>query len=366
MPRRVLTAAAAAAALLLGVAHGEQVDGASDKLQWQGRTLVNDGAPWRSFSWPGVRFSFTVTRATYAYMSVQSNNTLTRAKVFVDGSEAAWLWVGDSVTGGPYMLFQGLSPNDPHTVTVYNTAEPAFQNSNNFYQKPTLISVTTDGAFLPAPAPLPRALELIGDSLTAGFGANGVGPCPGTILTEDNSVTWGNLLCANFSANCSIIAWSGIGVYENSNGFGSPRMPELYTRTLGANPEAQWDFSSFTPDLVIINLGTNDFGHSHDNGTAWEDAFVDTYVRFVFNITQLYYKQPTLPVLVAVGPGQRAPNVLACLGRVISGVNAAGGAASLLDVQTEPMEGCDGHPGRAGHQAMFQAAQPQVAKVMGW
>jgi hypothetical protein len=242
MPRRALAAVAAAAALLNSCATAyETVDGNSDKLQWQGRFFDNDGAPWRSFSWPGVRFSFNVTGASYATMAVQSNNTLTRMKVWVDGVEAAWLWVGDAITGGPYVLFQGLSANDPHAVTVYNTAEPAFQGSNNFYQKPTLVSVTTDGRFQPAPLPLSRALEFVGDSLTAGFGANGLAPCPGTILMEDNSVTWGNLLCGNFSANCSIVAWSGIGVYENSGGFGTPRMPELYTRTLGANPEAVRD-----------------------------------------------------------------------------------------------------------------------------
>lgn len=248
MPRRALAAVAAAAALLGGCATAyETVDGNSDKLQWQGRLYDNEGAPWRSFSWPGVRFSFNVTGASYATMSVQSNNTLTRIKVWVDGVEAAWLWVGDAITGGPYVLFQGLSANDPHAVTVYNTAEPAFQGSNSFYQKPTLVSVTTDGKFQPAPLPLSRALEFVGDSLTAGFGANGMAPCPGTILMEDNSVTWGNLLCGNFSANCTILAWSGIGVYENSGGFGTPRMPELYTRTLGANPEAVRDGSAALP-----------------------------------------------------------------------------------------------------------------------
>lgn len=113
-------------------------------------------------------------------------------------------------------------------------------------------------------------------------------------------------------------------------------------------------------------MGTNDFGHFHDNGTAWEDAFVATFVEFIANITTRYYQKPALPILVAVGPGKRAPNLLACLGRVIAGVNAAGGSATLLDVQTEPMEGCDGHPGHAGHEAMFQAAQPQLAKVLGW
>lgn len=153
-------------------------------------------------------------------------------------------------------MFQGLNASATHYITVYNTAEAQYQGSLNFFMKPTITSLTTDGAFLPVPQ-LPRALEFYGDSLTVGYGANGVGPnCPGTLLSEDNSVTWGNLLCGNFSANCSIIAWSGIGVYENSRGEMYPStMPGVYDRAMGAVPGVPWDFSRFTPDAVVINLG---------------------------------------------------------------------------------------------------------------
>ena len=48
---------------------------------------------------------------------------------------------------------------------------------------------------------------------------------------EANDLTYGNLLCANFSANCSTIAWSGKGLYVNSPTAGTAQvMPEYYVQ----------------------------------------------------------------------------------------------------------------------------------------
>ena len=198
----------------------QTINAISPLVQWQGRTYANleggqpDGT--RSFGWPGVRFTFTVEGATWVTMQLQGNNTATRLKVTVDGFNVATLFVNDGQTGPDYLLGATLDATIPHTFEIYNLIEAAFQNSLNFFQKLTLQSLTTDGTFVAPPPPLKRRLEFMGDSLTVGFGANGVKPCPGNILTEDNSVTWGNLLCGYFQANCSIEAWSGIGVYMNS------------------------------------------------------------------------------------------------------------------------------------------------------
>src|SRR5690349_6426137 len=51
-------------------------------------------------------------------------------------------------------------------------------------------------------------------------------------------------------------------------------MPELYQRTLTGNAASQWDFSSFTPDVVVINLGTNDFSAALD-AAAFSADYVD-------------------------------------------------------------------------------------------
>lgn len=366
-------ACVAAACTLAAVRAYQTIDANSGLLQWQGRTYQNvdggvpDGS--RSFGWPGVRFSFAVQGATYVTMTLPSNESVTRMSVTVDGYSVATLFIEDEFTGPTYTLAATLDPSTAHSFVVYNMIESAFQSSGNFFQKLTLQSVSTDGTFAPPPPPLKRRLEFAGDSLTVGFGANGLKPCPGNILTEDNSVTWGNLLCTHFAANCSIIAWSGIGVYQNSPTCSTCKgltLPQHFNRTLPNSDATPWDFSSFVPDALVINLGTNDFGHGQDNGTAWEAAFVDTYSSWVLDTVANKYRAPKTPVFVAIGPGQRAPNVLDCLNRVVAAVNSGGGNAVFLDVQVSGSEGCDNHPGHQGHVNMFNAAAPKIASVLGW
>jgi lysophospholipase L1-like esterase len=55
----------------------------------------------------------------------------------------------------------------------------------------------------------------------------------------------------------------------------------------------------YVPDAVLINLGTNDFGH--DGGPAWEAAFTQTYVDFLHNLTE-WHANPALPFFCGVGP----------------------------------------------------------------
>lgn len=90
---------ALAFAVVPAAADWQTIDAIDPVLSWQGRTFDNQGSGSRSFSWPGVRFSFNLQGATWCQLNTMFNNTQTRLKVFVDEMEAAWLWVGDSISG---------------------------------------------------------------------------------------------------------------------------------------------------------------------------------------------------------------------------------------------------------------------------
>merc|ERR1711957_892514 len=140
-------------------------------------------------------------------------------------------------------------------------------------------------------------------------------------------------------------------------------MPPYWRQTLMGKPySTDWDFSRYVPDMMIINLGTNDFGHYA--GPAWAKNFSDIYTEFVLNVTRVY-KAPKLPVFVAQGPGNSS-TLEAALKASIAAINVAGGNAIYLDLKGAPCDGCGGHPGVLGHEAMAAMAYPQIAKVMKW
>lgn len=75
-------------------------------------------------------------------------------------------------------------------------------------------------------------------------------------------------------------------------------MPEIYTRTLASASAADWDYDSWVPDVVVINLGTNDRLNATFPGEA-EVAYQQIYIDFVRNIST-WYSNPE--VFLACGP----------------------------------------------------------------
>ena len=131
--------------------------------------------------------------------------------------------------------------------------------------------------------------------------------CPVDDQTSGNLYTWNWKIAEAFEAQLRPIAWSGKGMYRNcceQSGWGArwaeETMPVLWRRRLAGEPTStDWPHAD-VPDMLLIHLGTNDFGH--DNGTAFRAAFSAVYTEFVLNATRIYTK-PKLPVFLAQGNG---------------------------------------------------------------
>jgi lysophospholipase L1-like esterase len=77
---------------------------------------------------------------------------------------------------------------------------------------------------------------------------------------------------------------SGIGIYRNWNNDG-PAMPQVYEKAdFHLNTQQSWDFTKYTPQVVSIALGTNDFsdGDGINARKSFDSAaFVNQYIQFV-------------------------------------------------------------------------------------
>ena len=99
------------------------------------------------------------------------------------------------------------------TYTLQLLIEPAFIQDYSPDHVLTVEGLQTDGHLIATPEPaVRRSIEILGDSLTAGYGAGFDLPhsqsktCGGGGLTDDQGVSYGALLCANFSARCTMEA----------------------------------------------------------------------------------------------------------------------------------------------------------------
>ncbi len=134
--------------------------------------------------------------------------------------------------------------------------------------------VLDKGRRLVAPPALPeRKIEFIGNSITCGYGNEGTNAREHfEYETENHYFSYASLTARALDAQHWVVARSGIGAYRNFGGpkAGTPEsnMPVQYEytgyalapnlRQNGGLLSMKWDFSRYQPDVICINLGTND------------------------------------------------------------------------------------------------------------
>ena len=149
-------------------------------------------------------------------------------------------------------------PQGPHTLRLMYIIE-------GYDLKPDFRGFILDPgcSLLPPPALPERTIEFIGNSITCGYGNESiVASDPFEYETENHYLTYAQLTCRALDARAHVVARSGIGVYRSYGGpkAGTPEnvMTTEYEYTNLYDRSERWDFSRYQPQLVCINLGTND------------------------------------------------------------------------------------------------------------
>lgn len=134
---------------------------------------------------------------------------------------------------------------------------------------------------LPPPVMPVRKIEFIGDSMTCGYGVETTDEKEDfSDETENHYYTYAALTTRALKAQHVVVARSGIGIYRNYNGpktGNADCMPRVYDQTLFGVESEKWDFSQYTPDVVCVNLGTNDVSTDPYDKTMLENAYRDFY-----------------------------------------------------------------------------------------
>jgi lysophospholipase L1-like esterase len=321
-----------------------------------GRIDTNDAAGPR-FSWSG---SSIVARFSGTAVSVHLSDGIDHFKVMIDGQDQApFVGSGDKT----YALATGLAAGT-HDLLIYRQSE-AFDGPTQFFG----LSFPGGGSLLAPPPPRAHKIELIGDSISCGYGdtgtpfmCGGAGSCGFSLDTEDHYQSYGPTAARALDADLISVSWSGIGMYRNCCG-GADTMPDTYGYALPppASPTTNWDFGKWTPDLVLINLGTNDYTGG-DPGTPFTDAYVTFFQRVRQN-------HPSAYIMLLLGPmlsGSDLTSARTRLNAVLTTVNDP--KSSLFEFGTQDLNsvGCDCHPTVAKHQSMATALVAEIKSKLGW
>ena len=141
-------------------------------------------------------------------------------------------------------------------------------------------------------------------------------------------------------------------------------MPTLYDTTIPSDSGHPWNFAP-QADLVVINLGTNDYSTGTGPTT---DQFVSTYQTFLEHIRSKY---PAAYILCTMGPllsGTALSTVRTNIGTAIAGRASAGDTkVKYYEIQTANTNpGCDYHPSLDTQAAMAAELEVEVKADLGW
>lgn len=130
-------------------------------------------------------------------------------------------------------------------------------------------------------------IEFIGDSIACGYGVdNRNGEEESSVETENAMLAYPYITSKEANADFQVVAYSGFGLLtgfsEDGEKIPEKALPQYYEETAllpDGTSYGKWDFSKFSPDIIVINIGTNDFNYC--NTPERTDEFYNGYIDFL-------------------------------------------------------------------------------------
>lgn len=272
-----------------------------ENLIWCGRYLDHNGIRYFDYSASGFCFVMKGKRAETVILSDPDSwdeaNKGVLGIFVTEGSDTGIAAIPEEPTAritlskreNHIVLFD--SPVEKTvTVSVMKFSEAAFGYAG-------FKSLELEGDLLSSPeSPATESqlkLEFIGDSITCGYGIEGVWE-KDTFTTQQErpDKAYAFLTAKALGAQVQLCSWSGIGLISNYVDPETIMLPDTHwlmqanwpytdkslSLRLGIEPEV-WDGAGYEPDIVVIHLGTNDI--------SWVRGMEERRLEYTAQLRQL-------------------------------------------------------------------------------
>ncbi|MBR0137372.1 MAG: hypothetical protein IJM15_03075 [Erysipelotrichaceae bacterium] len=251
--------------------------------------------------------------------------------------------------------------------------------SENARGKLGILEVETDGEFHKFESNK-KTMEIIGDSITCGFGNEAPNNSFQFKTSEENGwIAYGALAARELGYEFSMICESGINAIKPEH----PLWPmhamediyeytdELYDKKNGRELQ-KWDFEKNHSDIVVINLGTNDsnpirFYRDFNDIEPLENWFHQRYKEFV----KMIRKANGPDTLIICSLGSMDYYLYHHIKEVVKEIKEETGDEKLVSFEFIPINmmfegyGAAGHPSAKTHARMGKELAAFIRKVTG-
>ena len=319
----------------------EKLDDGSVRYDWVGVYMQTQ--------FTGTRVAVDISDTGTSYHNVFIDGQL-KEKIKVTGKERHTVVLADKLKKGT------------HTLRLQKCTEGE-------YGCTTIHSLSFDSNAKLAPvAPKQRLIEVYGDSYTVGYGTEGKKANePFALETENCNMAYTCIIARYFDADYRITAHSGNGMVRNWGDKAQQSNPNMSTRSTQLYDQLStvpFDFKWRRPDIVMINLGTNDFSPT---AIPTSEQFVGAYVKLIKNIKAHYGEDTPVLCITAHSASTYLKAAMAELAKETLKMKKVY-MANPMDrvVNTETELGACWHPSFKGQSKIAMSVIPQVSTIMGW
>ncbi len=346
-----------------------------DSVKLVGRTYLENDVLWTALSGAGAEFVYTgkkldITIVGDSVASTPANDTnYARVGIYVDGER-----VIDDMLNEAEKTYTAFESAEAKTVNVQiiKLSECAM---STFGIKP--IHIEAGESIVPA-AEKQYKIEFIGDSITCGYGVDDEDKDHHfSTATEDVTKAYAYKTAQKLGADYSMFSISGYGVIsgytDDGNIRASQTIPQYYEKlgfsygSFTGTQTAQsvdWDFSNYQPDVVVINLGTNDNSYCKDDEK--KEVFRAAYVEFLKMVRK---HNPDAKIMCTLGI--MGGDVTKSIKQACDDYTAETGDANIFMFRLTQQSSSDGlaadwHPTERTHEKASDKVAEQIKAEMGW
>jgi len=311
------------------------------------------------FYWPGTSAKIYIQGSGSVYALMKDEKGKNYYNVILDNNRIRLLH--PDTTKRYYLLAANL-PEGNHSVEIFKRTEWDKGNTR-FY------GFRLDNSLkLVKPSDEKRLkLEFYGNSITAGYAVDDT-PAhshPDSIYTN-NYDSYAAITARYFHAGYRCICKSGIGIMVS---WFPLIMPEMYDRLNPADSTSLWDFSKYTPDIVVINLFQNDswivhlpdfieFKKEFGSTPPSPQFIIHAYKQFVLKIRQHY---PHAKIICMLGNMDITRKGSPWPGYVREAVHEL--HDNNIHTLFVPYKNTPGHPGKKEQQVLADSLIQTIKKI---
>lgn len=351
-----------------------QFKASEDNVRILGRTKVVDGIRYIDYSCSGIEFEFVGTSVSAVLCTNRSKwdeNHMAWAAVFVDDEAEPSKRFSLDEEEGIYTLYEN-SVSRKVKIRLMKMSESAFAKLGI-----KEIIIEGEGEIVPTNSK-ERRIEFIGDSITCGYGIEGIFNVDIFKTSQENPwEAYAAKSARHFDADFNCVSWSGIGIISSYTEEDVPNtqeglMPELYKytdegldKTLGAAQLEIWDNHKFEPHLIVINLGTNDTSYTKGIEERQKN-FEEEYYNFLKQVRDC---NPNSQIICTLGVMKQelCPVVESAVQRFKTSTGDEKIHTLMFEAQQESDGiGTDEHPSLKTQDKMSKKLIGKIEKVMGW